>query len=241
MSVHVQNAFEHPIKPIIEGGPRHSFPTRSDVQRDYDKAQWFLKSQSNNGSISPTGIWTNTIYVPYWVKLALVRNNLDTSHLVDVERLQQVLSAADIAKFIRAQYVVDEAVYKDSHTEYVSSAGYGLYSLTMNNPKQDRLFDNLRILSNTAEIKEETISLLSLDDKAIPIDLSKNYHRMELYRDNMILIYVDPGILNALKDRDYSKRFISDYLKAQYTYMPIHEVGNSMMSRGLYYEYLKLL
>jgi len=241
MSMHDQTGFERAPKPDITKS-RYNFPSNSETKWDYNDRHWSLNHNTVKGSAEYAGWWPGTIYVPYWVKLALVRNNLDTSDLINLEKLETVLSVSDLAKFIRTQYTIDELLYKEGYQCSDSCAAYNLYSLNRQKKNErNTRFEEIMPLANTDEIKAETVSLLSIEDKNIELDLSKNYHRMELYKDNMILIYVDPGILNALKDRDYTKRFISDYLKAQYTFLPIHEIGNNMWSRELFYHYMKLL
>lgn len=238
MSMHVQHGFER--------GPglsksKNSFPTNADIKWDYRDAYVDFKRFAGNGSALSTSYWPTVIYVPYWVKLALIRNNLDASHLSDFARLKEVLSGSDLAKYVRAQTEIDKAVYKETYGLSGYTSAYSLFSLTDKTESSHSVISTVYPLANTDEIIKETTSLLSIEDTSIEIDFSKNYHRMELYKDNMILIYVDPGILNALQDRDYSKRFISDYLKALYTFVPIHEIGQSTWSRELFYHYMKLL
>lgn len=206
------------------------FPRSSEVNLDYRRPLWDMHV---SGSADHNGLQPQLIYIPYWVKLALIRNNLEVSDLLLEEKLEKILSHTDIVKFFKSQCVIDECLFEN--VESIGSLGF--YWLLSLYKKYDHLFP----MMNTDEIKASTISLLTIEDSNIELDFNKNYHRMELYKDNMILVYVEPGILNALKDRDYVKKFISDYLKAQYTFLPIHMVGNDMWTHQLFVQYMNLL
>ena len=195
---------------------------------------------------------TRAIVIPYWIRRALRRNKMTSKDAIHPETMGQILSYSDYAKFLVTQNILTSDTLENALRNTYSSvmpqcsSECSIFSHPGNAVRewsQDSHFLtawSLCYSGQNKELTEAAKSLLELNDRESPYSFDKNqkYHRIELSTDGVFYIDVDPGILNALRDRDYAKSFISDYLKALYTYMPVHEACQQYRDLFLVYLYL---
>jgi len=186
--------------------------------------------------------------VPEWLRAVLNTTKRPISIVADMAALSRLLPVHDRAlleAMLRypfwGPHLPSFAPLIDSQSSYTNALA--------TNPNE-QIEDQHRIhyteyamtvcrLARTEAFVQEALDQLSLpeSDALVSIEDGGLYHRFELSAQGHVYLHIHRGIFNALQDRTYATRFVSDYLKALYGFIPIFEV--SKMS--VFLDYVALL
>lgn len=186
--------------------------------------------------LSRTG---QAIVIPYWVQQAITRHKLVAADILDYVKLRSILSVTDMARFIGLNQM--------SLSRYLPSFGYGRFYVLLGIWEQSGLSTELKSeltniimpLSDTDAVKAELQDQLSVPVNEFDLTSAvvQGYYQVQIGKNELVFVFVQRGILNALEVRDNAKAFVSDYLRAQYSLISIREVSQDMAFR----DYLDLL
>lgn len=178
-----------------------------------------------------------TLIVPYWVMQAFTRNNLNHIELLNYGSLRKVLSIDDVAQYYSVNMAEDNTC---PVLGCLSSGNYGASEAIAqtNTPEEkNELINAILPLARAATTLEEVQARLMGDVPDGPVAESTEYHTTVQVHGGATIFIIKRGFLEAVKNRDYALKVISDYLKAQYSQLPIDKVSNLKA----YSYYLKLL
>lgn len=184
-----------------------------------------------------SGVRVRTIILPYWIDRVLKRNKLDYIDILNYDRLRKVLSVEDFALFLAANRSIGQesfdSIFGNSFIEF------DFYCQKSNPEKSNELNNIIVPLSESETTRSALYERLLKPDFDYQDDLSSGQlYRFQTLNDQSLLVFVERGLLNAFENRDFAKAFISDYLKALYSLLPISDVSNSYTA---FERYLDLL
>lgn len=180
-------------------------------------------------------ISNETLVVPYWIAQAFTRNNLNHVELLKYDSLRKVLSVDDMAQYYCVN-AVPESVCPVLY--YMASGLRNVSSLDFSTPEQKKeLAEIIQPLSNLADTWTSVYERLSFEFDNEQVDKKAQYHSTVSLHGGVTILIIKRGFLEACKDRDYARKVISDYLKAQYSQHSIDTVSKL----SAYSYYLKLL
>lgn len=180
--------------------------------------------------------------VPGWLRDAFNLAKAPTRTISDYPALRKLLSVNDLIMlecFQRINFFgphLPSLPMMRDWTKSTHSGGMlnttdyeynGIICLAANDQAlQQEALDQLR-----APGTDNTSSILAAADDGMA------YYRFEVDATRQYYIHVIPGIFNALQDRTYALRFVSDYLKVLYGFLPVSSVSFT----PVFTDYLRLL
>lgn len=181
--------------------------------------------------------------VPEWLRAVLNTTKQPISTVSDMAALSRLLSIHDRALLEAMVRCPFWGPHLPSFAQTFMQA-YG-HSVSLEcGEDQSRIYFTeyvmtVQRLAGTEDFKQEALDQLSLPPSTplVSIEDGGLYHRFELSPQGHVYFHIHRGIFNALQDRTYATRFVSDYLKALYGFIPIFEV--SKMS--VFLDYVTLL
>lgn len=196
-------------------------------------------------SISPNV----TLYlVPEWLRAILNTTKRPISTVSDMAALSRLLSVHDRALLEAMLRYPLWGPHLPSFASLIDGQSSYTNAITAN--PNEKIADQYQIhyteyamtvchLARTEAFVQEALDQLSLppSDALVSIEDGGLYHRFELSAQGHVYLHIQRGIFNALQDRTYATRFVSDYLKVLYGFIPIFEV--SKMS--VFLDYVALL
>lgn len=173
-----------------------------------------------------------TLVVPYWIMQAFTRNNLNHIELLNYDSLRKVLSIDDMAQY----YCVNKVPESECAVLYYIASG--LENFGFSTPQQKKeLTEVIKPLSNVPDTWNSVFERLSFESEAETVDKDALYHSTVSLHGGVTILIIKRGFLDACKNRNYARKVVSDYLKAQYSQLPI----NAVSKLPAYSYYLKLL
>ena len=172
-----------------------------------------------------------TLVVPYWVMQAFKRNNLNHIELLNYGSLRKVLSIDDMAQYYSVNMTTDSVC---PVLEYLCSENIAQTGSPEHRNELKNVIVPLALSRSTMEEAQERLA--SVTPEGLNIE-STVYHSTIQVHGGTTIFVINRGFLEACKNRDYALKVISDYLKAQYSQLPIDKVSNLRA----YSYYLKLL
>ena len=100
-------------------------------------------------------------------------------------------------------------------------------------------YDNvIAPLSRSDALVNSTMARLIADD-AVNFDIisSGDLYQLQVNNDGTVFAFLQKGLLNAIEDRNYALKLVSDYLQALYGLLTISEVS----ARSAFTLYYKLI
>jgi hypothetical protein len=191
-----------------------------------------LAEPSHRAGYPPT-----VLFIPYWIRTVLQANSLNVIDVLNYSKLRPILSIEDLAECYCAFNLVSPSkspvasflndlsswtshnFWRESQTpEQAAEFTSFIQPLGYSDPTISRVFDRLT----------------SLD----PVDPGKNYHSTITAQGGFSFILLEQGFINALEDKGYRLRLLSDYLKLLYVTLPPHRVSLDYPAFKLYLEHL---
>lgn len=195
-----------------------------------------------------------TFIIPYWVDAAIQRNRLNYMSLKDISLLGQYVSLNEMAEILfMSQYHENTPLNtKSSALRAIASDSGFLSWLEGGGESADRPIVKLSRLPN---LQLGVLDRLMADQddscKAVPVDpiggarsgeietesAVKEFYKINVVDRNTVVVVLQKGIVNKLGDKEYSKGFLSAYLRALYSICSVDEVAHT----SAFYEYVSRL
>lgn len=166
------------------------------------------------------------VILPYWIKQLLDRNKLNYIDILDYRKVRELMSIEDVATFIGLH--TNEYLRPSLLSRLIGQAQFIKYRYLEQASKSEasELESVILPLAQSEIIFKNLVDRLSLDNIAEKDYISsEDLYSIQVNNDSTIFLFVKKGILNALEDRDYAKKLVSDYLRALYGLLPINEVS----------------
>ncbi len=192
------------------------------------------------------------IIVPANIRTALVRNQFNYMDILDYDKIRQILPVEDIALWLAANRVKEFSVF-DDHGAFAYGDLFATSEQTQEKLAEEfnRVIYPLSIADTTKEKAKADLFLPSdvpAIDWTVPtdpellqegkVDPQYGLYEYKIISDSLFLLFVKPGILDAMKDRDYLKIMVSNYLKTLYNLLPLSNVSNRYRAFETYIELL---
>lgn len=192
------------------------------------------------------------IIIPENIRVALTRNKYNYMDILNYDKIRQVLSVEDIALWLAANRVKDFSVF-DDHGAYAYGDLFATSEQTQAKLSEEfnRIIYPLSIADTTKEKAQADLltppGALELDwtTPADPdllqdgkVDPQFGLYEYKIINDSLFVLFVKPGILDAMKDRDYLKIMVSNYLKTLYSLLPLGNVSDRYRAFETYIDLL---
>jgi hypothetical protein len=184
--------------------------------------------------------------IPSWLREAFRLTKVPTSTIDDYKALRKVLSVNDLILLTATQRIsfygphlsnLPDMINWNKATDVGGNAAFTdleYCGIITHGAKTDAIhaeaLAQLKIDEDPASGEKPANILANIDE-------GDEYYFFELSASNQYYIHIKPGILNALQDRTYALRFVSDYLKVLYGFLPVNAVCRSPVFK----DYLSLL
>jgi hypothetical protein len=169
--------------------------------------------------------------IPSWLREAFRLAKVPTNTISDYKALRKILSVNDLIMLTALQRINFFGPYL-ANTQRMSD-GWGMAG-QVGGSEAYKDVEYCTVISPAAmteaiknEARAQLMSTNSGDGSAkvlADIDDGEEYYHFELAPTRQYYLHIKPGILNALQDRTYALRFVSDYLKALYGFVPVGDV-----------------
>lgn len=190
------------------------------------------------GNVCGAGEVVTTV-VPYWIMDALRRNNFNTMDIFDYGKLRKMLSIEDMAQFLCVVNGAYLAKFKDSSLNYLRGSYVEFekaISNTMTTEQKLEMDEVIQPLISAQATKDAVIDRLS--DLKFGARADEEYQTVIDADSKFIVVTIKRGILNALEDRAYLLKCVSDYLKALYTHVSTEVVASTYPYKTVFASYI---
>lgn len=166
------------------------------------------------------------LFVPYWIKNAININKLTYYDILDYDKMRNILSIEDIAefKFATSLYNNNTTILNKEITNFFNNFIYSdiwyKWSTNVNNKNKLEYINTIRPLSYTDDIINSVINKLYAFDN---FDDKQRYHEI-IELNNMIVVIIKKGFLNAISNKEYKLNLLREYLSAMNKLLPQHIV-----------------
>lgn len=188
------------------------------------------------GVVLPSKAPVSIILIPYWIRQALDRNKLNHIEILNYDTIRKILSIEDIAQLVCSNQLEKHPIlgrllmYKDLTK---------VWSATMSGAYCKEYLHVILPLSQAEQTYQAVVDRLMDTTSRATIGLSfETMYRIQVASGDMFTLYIEQGLFNALEDRVYAKSFISDYLKALYSLIPMSDVSKCYPAFEQYFNLL---
>lgn len=198
----------------------------------------FMPKDAERASSSLISV--GTIFVPYWVQDFLDRKQIDYIDLLNYDKMRSALSVEDLSLLLKLN---DSSFHNDlKDLRYDCNGLFSHWSKTCSTDNKDEYYNVVNTLSKTENIQNILMERLYIPDQGKIVvdtyfneesllkingeDKEKLNFKITPLANETIFIFFKKGFINTLEVRDSRFKFISEYLKALYTVLPIREVSN---------------
>ena len=194
-----------------------------------------------------------TFIIPYWVDAAIQRNRLNYMSLKDISLLGQYVSLNEMAEILFMGQCCENTPLNTKSSALRAIADDARFPTWFEGGENaDRPITKLSRLPN---LQLGVLDRLMADQDdlcgATPIDLMgdtlsgeivtesavKEFYKINVVDRNTVVVVLQKGIVNKLGDKEYSKGFLSAYLRALYSICSVDEVAHT----SAFYEYVSRL
>lgn len=185
-----------------------------------------------------------TYLVPYWIQQVMARNKLNYIDLLDYDKLRSVMSVEDIASLLALNttclYPKSFVGSKDLFGQLFSADVYlwVTWSERMSATNRTEFDSVIAPLSRSDELNKSTMARLMSDNPGNFDSISSgDLYQLQVNNEGSVFAFLQKGLLNALEDRNYALKLVSEYLQALYGLLTIQEVS----ARSAFKLYYKLI
>ncbi|MDD2879745.1 MAG: hypothetical protein PHQ58_04865 [Rhodoferax sp.] len=179
-----------------------------------------IKQMSNSVSVK------KPLFIPYWIKQLLIRNQLPLTAAMDLSALRKVASIEDLVLTLCMNLNTTPIL------GYMSSESC-LFTHWLKDTDSERIYNQLYQLK---ELHESGLEARLYNQVNAHPQLSLPYEILDVSSD-VFLIVINPGFFGSPKGAEYQRQLVSDYLKQWYGYNNYDTIAQSQF----FEQYLKQL
>lgn len=194
-----------------------------------------------------------TFVIPYWVDAAIQRNRLNYMSLKDMATLGQYVSLSDMAEVLALSGSTRNELLQSKAPLLYRLSYFGAERIWFDDGGYDRPIYKLASMQNTHLdvldrlsdpvpsgncCQAEDIPVLDETNPVMdPVQPEQELYKIVVVDHNTVVVVLQKGILNKLGDKEYSKGFLSAYLRALYSIESVDKVSEE----PAFYEYVSRL